>query len=62
MVAVGSRGIHGREGPGQDALPASETMELPTAEIDAVRLQPDFEATALEWSRIRGQKSAATCW
>jgi hypothetical protein len=35
---------------------AAEVLEVPTAEIDAVRLQPDSEATAVEWSRIRGQK------
>jgi hypothetical protein len=35
---------------------ASETLELPTAEIDAVRLQPASDATALEWSRLRGKK------
>ena len=35
---------------------ASEVLEVPTAEIDAVRFQPTSEATALEWSRIRGQK------
>ena len=34
----------------------TEVLELPTAEIDAVRFQPASEATALEWSRIRGQK------
>ncbi len=33
-----------------------EVLELPTAEIDAVRFQPTSEATALEWSRIRGRK------
>ncbi len=38
---------------------ASEALELPTAEIDAVRFQPDSEATAAEWSRIRGQKIRA---
>ena len=35
---------------------AGEVMEVPTAEIDAVRFQPASEATALEWSRIRGKK------
>ncbi|MGA2253226.1 MAG: NPCBM/NEW2 domain-containing protein [Thermoguttaceae bacterium] len=34
----------------------TEVMEVPTAEIDAVRLQPASDATSLEWSRIRGQK------
>jgi len=34
----------------------TEIMDVPTAEIDAVRLQPASEATALEWSRIRGRK------
>jgi len=34
----------------------TEVMEVPTAEVDAVRLQPTSEATALEWSRIRGEK------
>ena len=38
------------------AFSASEVLEVPTAEIEAVRLQPASEATALEWSRIRGQK------
>ena len=35
---------------------ASETLEVPTAEIDAVRFQPTSPATAVDWSRIRGQK------
>jgi hypothetical protein len=35
---------------------AAEFLEVPTAEIDAVRLQAGSEATGLEWSRIRGQK------
>ena len=38
------------------AFSATEALEIPTAEIDAVRLQPVSEATGLEWSRIRGQK------
>ncbi|MGO9109249.1 MAG: NPCBM/NEW2 domain-containing protein [Thermoguttaceae bacterium] len=39
------------------AFSATEVLEVPTAEIDAVRLQPASEATGLEWSRIRGQKT-----
>ena len=31
-------------------------MKSPTAEVDAVRLQPESEATAIEWSRLRGKK------
>ena len=44
------------KGRAKIAFSASEVLEVPTAEIDAVRLQPDSEATALEWSRIRGKK------
>ncbi len=35
---------------------ATEVLEVPTAQIDAVRFQTASEATALEWSRIRGKK------
>jgi hypothetical protein len=44
------------KGRARIALSAAEILEVPTAEIDAVRLQPASEATALEWSRIRGKK------
>ena len=44
------------KGRAKIAFSASEFLEVPTAEIDAVRFQPASEATALEWSRIRGQK------
>jgi hypothetical protein len=37
-------------------LSPGAALQLPTAEIDAVRFQPGSEATALEWSRIRGKK------
>jgi hypothetical protein len=33
----------------------TETLQVPTAEVDAVRLQPTSDATAVEWSRIRGK-------
>ena len=44
------------KGRAKIAFSATEVLEVPTAEIDAVRLQPASEATALEWSRIRGKK------
>ena len=44
------------KGRAKIAFSAGEVLEMPTAEIDAVRLQPASEATALEWSRIRGKK------
>jgi len=44
------------KGRAKIALSATEVMEVPTAEIDAVRLQSVSEAMALEWSRIRGKK------
>ena len=44
------------KGRAKIAFSATEILEVPTAEIDAVRFQPTSEATALEWSRIRGQK------
>jgi hypothetical protein len=47
------------KGRAKISLSSGEVIELPTAQIDAVRLQPDSEATALEWSRIRGQKIRA---
>jgi hypothetical protein len=44
------------KGRAKIAFSATEVLEVPTAEIDAVRLQADSEATALEWSRLRGKK------
>ena len=44
------------KGRARIALATSEILEIPTAQIDAVRLQSASEATALEWSRIRGKK------
>ena len=44
------------KGRAKIVISAAEVLDVPTAEIDAVRLQPTSEATALEWSRIRGQK------
>ena len=44
------------KGRARIAFSAGEMLEVPTAEIDAVRFQPASEATALEWSRIRGKK------
>jgi hypothetical protein len=38
------------------ALASGETIELAPSEIDSVRLQPESEATAIEWSRLRGKK------
>ena len=34
----------------------NRVLELPIGEVEAVRLQPVSDATALEWSRIRGRK------
>ena len=44
------------KGRARIAFSAAEVMVVPTAEIDAVRFQPASDATALEWSRIRGKK------
>lgn len=40
-------------GPG----PAQSTVEIPTRQITAVRLQPQTEETAAEWKRIRDESS-----
>jgi hypothetical protein len=37
-------------------FPANEVFEVPTADVEAVRMQPESEATAIEWSRMRGKK------
>ncbi len=37
-------------------LPANEVLEVPTADVEAVRMQPESEASAIGWSRIRGKK------
>ncbi len=37
-------------------VPANEVLEIPTADVDAVRIQPESEATSIEWSRIHGKK------
>ena len=44
------------KGRARIAFSAGEILVVPTAEIEAVRFQPTSEATALEWSRIRGRK------
>jgi hypothetical protein len=36
-------------------LAADEVLDVPTADVQCVRMQPDSEATAIEWSRIRGK-------
>ena len=38
------------------ALASGETIEVAPAEVDSVRLQPESEATSIEWSRLRGKK------
>jgi hypothetical protein len=37
----------------------TDDLNLPTSQIDAVRIQPASEATALQWSRLRSQKIRA---
>jgi hypothetical protein len=37
-------------------LPSNDVLELPTASVDAVRMQAESEASAIEWSRVRGKK------
>ena len=37
-------------------LPTNEVLEVPTADVEAIRMQPESEASAIEWSRIRGKK------
>ena len=37
-------------------IPFNEVLEVPTADVEAVRMQPESEASAIEWSRIRGRK------
>ena len=37
-------------------FPSNEVLEVPTADVEAVRMQPESEASAIEWSRIRGKK------
>jgi hypothetical protein len=44
------------KGRAKIVLSAADVLEIPTAEVDAVRFQPVSEATGLEWSRIRGRK------
>jgi hypothetical protein len=44
------------KGRAKITLSAGEALDLPTAEIEAVRFQPASDAAALEWSRIRGKK------
>ncbi len=41
---------------GKIALASGETLEVAPAEVDAVRLQPESEATAIQWSQLRGKK------
>jgi hypothetical protein len=45
-----------QQGRAKIVFSAAESLQVPTAEIDAVRFQPASEGTALEWSRIRGKK------
>jgi hypothetical protein len=47
------------QGQAKIRLAADETINVPTAEVEAVRLQPESEATAIQWSRMRGNKLEA---
>jgi hypothetical protein len=44
------------KGHAKISLSAGEVIEVATAEVEAVRMQAESEATAIEWSRIRGKK------